>query len=119
MLDGERLDGKELVFEHFPGAAGLLEGDWEVCFEHAGREEGVEELFGAGQKSAPVTPDIVEKPELNEAPLTEALVHKTGSFPGVQGDQPSQILHPKNAITIGAGLRANLNNTVSLRDLKK
>jgi len=78
-----------------------------------------EELFGAGQKSAPVTPDIVEKPELNEAPLTEAPVYKTGSFPGVQGDQPSQILHPKNAITIGAGLRANLNNTVSLRDLKK
>lgn len=50
---------------------------------------------------------------------TQTPVEKIEPFPWVRGGQPPGILHPKHTTTVGMGLRTNLNNSVSIRDLKK
>lgn len=75
-------------------------------------------VSNAGQTFVPVVSDIAQKPE-PDGVQTQTPVEKTGPTRWVSGDQPSGVLHPKYTTTIGMGLRTNLNNSVSIRDLKK
>lgn len=74
------------------------------------------EAVETGHTSQLMAPDIAKKPD---GVQTQTPVGKTEPFPWIKGGQPSGILHPKHTTTIGIGLRTNLNNSVSIRDLKK
>lgn len=78
-----------------------------------------EEVVDAARAPVADSADISKEAGLDSLQTSKTLDEKISPFPWVKGSQHQQILHPKHTTTIGVGLRTNLNNSVSIRDLKK